>query len=103
MSGAPRNSAGGPPARRGLAIAGRGELRFLACGSVDDGKSTLIGRLINDAKGLYRKADAGKVSNVTGRDQPYESPEAPALVLATVELDAETAADRLFAKVLASL
>src|SRR5437868_4034018 len=30
----------------------RSELRFLACGSVDDGKSTLIGRLINDATGL---------------------------------------------------
>src|SRR5258706_577124 len=31
----------------------RGELRFLTCGSVDDGKSTLIGRLINDATGLF--------------------------------------------------
>jgi bifunctional enzyme CysN/CysC len=30
----------------------RGALRFLACGSVDDGKSTLIGRLIADAAGL---------------------------------------------------
>jgi len=28
-------------------------LRFLTCGSVDDGKSTLIGRLINDATGLF--------------------------------------------------
>ena len=28
-------------------------LRFLACGSVDDGKSTLIGRLIADASGLF--------------------------------------------------
>lgn len=31
----------------------RSELRFLTCGSVDDGKSTLIGRLINDATGLF--------------------------------------------------
>ena len=31
----------------------RDELRFLTCGSVDDGKSTLIGRLINDAAGLH--------------------------------------------------
>jgi bifunctional enzyme CysN/CysC len=31
-----------PPARRSL-------LRFLTCGSVDDGKSTLIGRLLYDA------------------------------------------------------
>ncbi|MFK4825212.1 sulfate adenylyltransferase subunit CysN [Paenochrobactrum sp. BZR 588] len=28
-------------------------LRFLACGSVDDGKSTLIGRLLYDAKGIF--------------------------------------------------
>ena len=28
-------------------------LRFITCGSVDDGKSTLIGRLINDATGLF--------------------------------------------------
>ena len=25
-------------------------LRFIACGSVDDGKSTLIGRLLHDTK-----------------------------------------------------
>ena len=28
-------------------------LRFLTCGSVDDGKSTLIGRLLNDSKQVY--------------------------------------------------
>ena len=28
-------------------------MRFLTCGSVDDGKSTLIGRLISDAAGLH--------------------------------------------------
>jgi len=28
-------------------------LRFLTCGSVDDGKSTLIGRLLHDSKTLY--------------------------------------------------
>ena len=32
---------------------GRGVLRFLTCGSVDDGKSTLIGRLIYDAKLVF--------------------------------------------------
>ena len=41
-----------PPANDALPLASRSELRFLACGSVDDGKSTLIGRLINDATGL---------------------------------------------------
>ena len=54
-----------------------------------------------DVKGLYRKADAGKVSNVTGRDQPYEVPDAPGLVLLTAEMDAETAAELLAREVLA--
>ncbi|MGY4319690.1 sulfate adenylyltransferase subunit 1 (EFTu-like GTPase family) [Bradyrhizobium sp. JR3.5] len=26
------------------------QLRFITCGSVDDGKSTLIGRLLHDSK-----------------------------------------------------
>ncbi len=42
-----------PPANDALPLGSRSELRFLACGSVDDGKSTLIGRLINDATGLF--------------------------------------------------
>ena len=29
------------------------QLRFLTCGSVDDGKSTLIGRLLYDAKAIF--------------------------------------------------
>src|SRR5881227_4390934 len=32
---------------------GKDLLRFLTCGSVDDGKSTLIGRLLHDTKGIY--------------------------------------------------
>src|ERR1700752_4157401 len=28
-------------------------LRFITCGSVDDGKSTLIGRLLHDSKSLF--------------------------------------------------
>ncbi len=28
-------------------------LRFITCGSVDDGKSTLIGRLLYESKQLY--------------------------------------------------
>lgn len=41
-------------------------LRFLTCGSVDDGKSTLIGRLLHDSKMIYEdqlaavKVDSGK-------------------------------------------
>ncbi|HYF21891.1 MAG TPA: GTP-binding protein, partial [Caulobacteraceae bacterium] len=37
---------GSPGAQKGL-------LRFLTCGSVDDGKSTLIGRLLYEAKQIY--------------------------------------------------
>jgi bifunctional enzyme CysN/CysC len=48
-----------------------------------------------DPKGLYDKADRGRLANLTGRDQPYEAPEAPALVVRTVELSAENAADRI--------
>ena len=29
-------------------------LRFITCGNVDDGKSTLIGRLLHDSKGILK-------------------------------------------------
>ena len=35
-----------------------------------------------DPKGLYKKARAGELKGFTGIDDPYEAPEAPALVLA---------------------
>lgn len=35
------------------AVAERGLLRFITAGSVDDGKSTLIGRLLFDSKGIF--------------------------------------------------
>jgi bifunctional enzyme CysN/CysC len=50
---------------------------------------------------VHRKAESGKINNVTGRDQPYEPPEEPAPVLRTAELDAQAAADRVFRLVLA--
>ncbi|MEO1136383.1 MAG: GTP-binding protein, partial [Pseudomonadota bacterium] len=31
----------------------KGLLRFITCGSVDDGKSTLIGRLLYDSKNIF--------------------------------------------------
>ena len=31
----------------------KGMLRFITCGSVDDGKSTLIGRLLWDSKLIF--------------------------------------------------
>ena len=37
-------------------------LRFLTCGSVDDGKSTLIGRLLSDTKQIFRSASRARSS-----------------------------------------
>ncbi|MCP4383467.1 MAG: sulfate adenylyltransferase subunit CysN [Hyphomicrobiales bacterium] len=51
----------------------KGMLRFLTCGSVDDGKSTLIGRLLFDSKRLFEdqlatlQADSAKFGT-TGED-----------------------------------
>ena len=51
-------------------------LRFLTCGSVDDGKSTLIGRLLYDSKMIYEdqlaaiRRDSSKVGNVDGDFDP---------------------------------
>jgi len=48
-------------------------LRFLTCGSVDDGKSTLIGRLLHDSKMIYEdhleaiKKDSTKVGTTGDR------------------------------------
>ncbi len=48
-------------------------LRFLTCGSVDDGKSTLIGRLLHDSKMIYEdqlaavKADSVKSGTTGGK------------------------------------
>ncbi len=53
-----------------------------------------------DPKGLYRKPEQGQLAHLTGRDQPYEAPEDPALVLNTAELGAEEAADRVIELVL---
>ncbi|MFU8836593.1 MAG: GTP-binding protein, partial [Roseovarius sp.] len=32
----------------------KGMLRFITCGSVDDGKSTLIGRILYDSKQIFQ-------------------------------------------------
>jgi bifunctional enzyme CysN/CysC len=51
VSEAPGASGYAPLADAGAAT--NGLLRFLTCGSVDDGKSTLIGRLLYDSKQLF--------------------------------------------------
>ena len=48
-----------------------------------------------DPKGLYRKARRGEIKNFTGIDSPYEEPEAPELRIATADVTAQEAADRL--------
>jgi bifunctional enzyme CysN/CysC len=42
-----------PPRRHAEATQTKDLLRFLTCGSVDDGKSTLIGRLLHDSKLIF--------------------------------------------------
>ena len=46
-----------------------------------------------DVKGLYAKARAGKLKNFTGIDSPYETPLKPEIVLDTLELSIDRAAD----------
>jgi bifunctional enzyme CysN/CysC len=48
-----------------------------------------------DPKGLYAKADAGEIRDMTGVASPYEAPESPEAVLATVGVSPETAIDHL--------
>ncbi len=48
-----------------------------------------------DVKGLYKKARAGDLKNFTGIDSPYEPPEAAELIVNTVDLTAEEAAERI--------
>jgi sulfate adenylyltransferase len=51
-----------------------------------------------DRKGLYAMARAGKIKGFTGIDDPYEEPEAPEMVIDTLEMGPELAAHRLFVK-----
>ncbi|RYG66713.1 adenylyl-sulfate kinase, partial [bacterium] len=53
-----------------------------------------------DVKGLYRKARAGEIKNFTGIDSPYEPPEAPDIVVNTVEMTVDEAADHIIRHIL---
>ena len=48
-----------------------------------------------DVKGLYAKAREGKISQFTGIDDPYETPEHSDLVIDTMEESAEEASKRI--------
>ncbi|MDO5756397.1 MAG: sulfate adenylyltransferase subunit CysN [Rhodobacterales bacterium] len=50
-----------------------------------------------DVKGLYKKARAGNLKNFTGIDSPYEEPETAELIVNTVDLTAEEAAEKVIA------
>lgn len=50
-----------------------------------------------DPKGLYAKSRAGQLPNFTGIDSPYETPEAPDLVLDTTSAPAAELAERVVA------
>src|SRR5262245_6426707 len=65
-------------------------LRFVTIGSVDDGKSTLIGRLLHDAHGLYQdQLDAVRRASVRGSTRGAGS---------TSELDFALVTDGLLAE-----
>jgi len=50
-----------------------------------------------DPKGLYAKAQAGKIKNFTGLDAPYERPNAPEVHLHTTESSPQQLAERVLA------
>lgn len=49
-----------------------------------------------DVKGLYKKALAGEIEHFTGVSDPYESPEAPELILHSSLETPEQSADRVW-------
>ncbi|MGN3975545.1 sulfate adenylyltransferase subunit CysN [Tsuneonella sp. SYSU-LHT278] len=53
-----------------------------------------------DVKGLYRKAREGKLKNFTGIDSPYEPPENPDIVVNTVDMTPEEAAQYIIRRIL---
>lgn len=61
------------PTTEPVQVEPKDQLRFITCGSVDDGKSTLIGRLLHDSKMIYKdqltalERDSAK-HGATGRD-----------------------------------
>ncbi len=48
-----------------------------------------------DVKGLYKKARAGEIKNMTGISAPYEAPENPDIEIKTENESVEAAAQRI--------
>src|ERR1700744_1395435 len=53
-----------------------------------------------DAKGLYKKARAGQISNFTGINSPFEPPVSPEIHLITTILSPDEAVNKILEKVL---
>ena len=51
-----------------------------------------------DVKGLYKKARAGQIKEMTGIDDPYEAPEHPEIVVETLHHTPEQSADLIIAE-----
>jgi adenylylsulfate kinase len=48
-----------------------------------------------DPKGLYKKAHAGEITNMTGISDPYEEPEHPDLIIDTDKLSLQQCVDKM--------
>ena len=48
-----------------------------------------------DPKGLYRRARRGEIAHFTGVDDPYESPDAPEMIIDTLQMPIEQCVDRI--------
>lgn len=83
------------------AITPRGELRDLARGLLGDDlfevyvKASYATCEQRDVKGLYAKAARGEIKNFTGRDNSFEEPQNPDLVIDTEKSTVEDAAFEL--------
>ena len=53
-----------------------------------------------DPKGLYKKAEAGEISDFTGISAPYEEPENPDLILDTASVSVKEAVEKVLEEVL---
>jgi bifunctional enzyme CysN/CysC len=53
-----------------------------------------------DPKGLYAKARLGEIKNFTGIDSPYEAPDDAEIVIDTLTMSADEAADRIVEELL---
>lgn len=56
-------------------------------------KASLDTCVMRDVKGMYALAKAGKISDFTGIDSPYEEPEHPELVVSTEDLSVKECVD----------